>query len=200
MPELPKPKTAPALLVAPTPPSNHTGVNVQKVCEKCGTTFVIPMEDKYKKMCGRRECFNKPSYHTGGTPRSAKCVAWLNYIVERDGIDIKRDGNVGELIIRYYDPSKKKWRVYYADGYCEENRTVYEFYGDYWHGNPKVFSPGDMNHRVTPPRTFGELYAETMLREKRIRQAGYRMEVIWEQDWDRLSSIVNPVLDAGANQ
>lgn len=27
----------------------------------------------------------------------------------------------------------------YLDGYGESTKRAYEFYGDYWHGNPQVF-------------------------------------------------------------
>ena len=38
--------------------------------------------------------------------------------------------NIGE----YYIPNSK----YKADGYCKENNTIYEFLGDFWHGNPLI--------------------------------------------------------------
>ena len=37
---------------------------------------------------------------------------------------------------------------YKVDGYCYETNTVYEFHGDYWHGNPIVFDSDDTNKCV----------------------------------------------------
>lgn len=26
-----------------------------------------------------------------------------------------------------------------VDGFCEQTNTVYEYHGDYWHGNPDIY-------------------------------------------------------------
>lgn len=38
----------------------------------------------------------------------------------------------------------EKWII--VDGFNELTNTVYEFYGDYYHGNPKIFKPEDYNY------------------------------------------------------
>ena len=58
-----------------------------------------------------------------------------------------------------------------VDGYDPITNTIYEFYGDYYHGHPKLFDPKMMN--PTSKKTFGELYRLTKLREKHIIQAGF---------------------------
>jgi hypothetical protein len=35
-----------------------------------------------------------------------------------------------------------------ADGFDPKTNTIYEFYGDFWHGNPKIFRTTDINPRV----------------------------------------------------
>ncbi len=54
-----------------------------------------------------------------------------------EGIYIQYALNDGE----YQIPGTR----YKADGYCSETNTIYEFHGDYWHGNPSKFSPTDIN-------------------------------------------------------
>ena len=44
-----------------------------------------------------------------------------------------------------------------VDGYCHENNFVYEYHGNYWHGNPNMF-PQDEIHPVCKPLTYGDLY------------------------------------------
>lgn len=68
-----------------------------------------------------------------------------------------------------------------ADAYDPENNTIYEFNGDYWHGNPDVFNHNDMN-KITNC-TFGELHQRTIEREKLIKSAGYNLITIWENDF-----------------
>lgn len=63
-----------------------------------------------------------------------------------------------------------------------KDNVVYEFYGDYWHGNPKVFNENDLNPHVG--LTYGELYKNTTKREILLKKHGFKMVSIWEKDWD----------------
>ena len=29
---------------------------------------------------------------------------------------------------------------------CKETNTIFEYHGDFWHGNPKIYKPDDMNN------------------------------------------------------
>lgn len=59
---------------------------------------------------------------------------------------------------------------------------VYEFLGDYWHGNPSKYNPNDIHpHRKT---TFKSLYKDTFELFDRIKEKGYRIKYIWESDWN----------------
>lgn len=73
-----------------------------------------------------------------------------------------------------------------VDGYIPETNTIYEFWGDYWHGNPDIFSPDDMNTRNK--KTFGKLYEETQRKRKLIIAAGFNLVEIWENEFSMLST------------
>jgi hypothetical protein len=64
----------------------------------------------------------KPKY-------SQKAINWIKSIEVEHNIKIQHAENGGE----YHIPGTR-WK---ADGYCEELHTIYEYHGDYWHGNPK---------------------------------------------------------------
>lgn len=68
-----------------------------------------------------------------------------------------------------------------VDGYVSETNTVYEFYGDYWHGNPQVYDPSDINRKVG--KTFGELFETTQHKRSILLQAGYKLVEVWGSDW-----------------
>lgn len=70
------------------------------------------------------------------------------------------------------------------DGFDPLTNTIYEFYGDYWHGNPTVFEPDGVN--ALAHKTFGALYQATLARETLIKEAGYNLVSIWESDWKLL--------------
>ena len=70
---------------------------------------------------------------------------------------------------------------YRVDGYDPETNTVYEFLGDYWHGNPEVYDPDDYNKSCS--KTFGQLFDETNKRIKYIKSLGYNIITKWENEW-----------------
>ena len=122
----------------------------------------------------------EPSNHLSGK-RCPKCsiriskkeIQWLDYI----GIP----QNNRNVCIRVN--SKK----FFADGYDPITKTVYEFYGDYWHGNPEIFNQNEMNKSIK--KTFGYLYGKTINKEKILIKAGYNIISIWENDWNKLNNI-----------
>jgi len=73
---------------------------------------------------------------------------------------------------------------YTVDAYDPETNTVYEFYGDYWHGNPRRFDQTKINVSTPKKLTFGELYSNTLLREESIKQLGYNIISVWEDEFN----------------
>lgn len=71
-----------------------------------------------------------------------------------------------------------------ADGYNEKTKTVYEFWGDYWHGNPLTTDHKKINYQTK--KTFGELYANTQNKIHNIKKSGYILIDIWEYEWLKL--------------
>ena len=70
-------------------------------------------------------------------------------------------------------------KCYIVDGIYKS--TIYEFYGDYWHGNPNKYSPRKINKSVK--KTFGELHKNTMERERLLIENGYTIVSIWESEF-----------------
>ena len=61
---------------------------------------------------------------------------------------------------------------------------IHEFYGDFWHGNPAIYNPDDLNR--ANHKSYGELYTKTMNRETKLKAAGYKIVSIWENEWKTL--------------
>lgn len=76
-------------------------------------------------------------------------------------------------------------KKFYVDGYIQSTKTVYEFYGDFWHGNPKKYPPNQIN--IVNKKSFGHLYQETVKKEKELENEGYRVISIWESDFKNIS-------------
>ncbi|MBU2527636.1 MAG: zinc-ribbon domain-containing protein [Bacteroidetes bacterium] len=67
------------------------------------------------------------------------------------------------------------------DGFDPETLTVYEFLGDFWHGNPARFDPQEVN--PVNKETFGALHKKTIRRLELLRKEGYNVVFIWEYDF-----------------
>lgn len=67
---------------------------------------------------------------------------------------------------------------YKVDGLEPETNTIYEFDGDWWHGNPKYYAASDI-HPISG-RSFGDHYAATVKKRDALRAKGYNLVHIWE--------------------
>lgn len=77
-------------------------------------------------------------------------------------------------------------RIFKVDGRDPNNPNIlYELNGDYWHGNPELYDPNDINRNNK--KTFGELYAKTLEKKTSLEQAGYTVISMWENDWEQIN-------------
>lgn len=136
-------------------------------CISCNKIFLITPNNHLRGK-GCPSC----SHHTSKPARD-----WLSYIQITKGIILQTfDSEQGEYVI-----DGTRWK---ADGYDSDTNTVYEFYGDYWHGNPKKYSKDIINEICKKP--MGELYDKTIERENKIKELGYNLIIIWEMEWNEL--------------
>ena len=104
----------------------------------------------------------------------------MNFISKYYNINIQHAENDREYLI----PETK----YRADGFCKENNTIYEFHGDFWHGNPNIYKDNDIN--IITKCTYKELYDKTLIRENKIKELGYNLITIWENDWKKINKCI----------
>lgn len=78
--------------------------------------------------------------------------------------------------------------LYVADAYDKETNTIYEFHGDYWHGNPSIYQPTVINERAK--LSMGELYQQTITKRDKCIALGYRYIELWEKDWKKLKNMI----------
>jgi hypothetical protein len=118
--------------------------------------------------------YQTANHHLQGNkcPKCAKIISrqeieFLNYVDIPDTIKNRQ----------IYIKRKK------VDGYDGKTNTIYEFLGDFWHGNPKIHNKNDINRVIK--KTFGELYKNTLKRFNILKKMGYNIKYIWENDWKR---------------
>ena len=145
-------------------------VNLTIICKTHGDFEQLPRVHLRPADCFR--CSHKSF--------SKKQIQWLEIISKMKGINIQHALNENE----YKIPNT----TFKSDGYCKETNTLYEFHGDFWHGNPKIYSGEKINPKNK--KTFGELYQSTMIREQKLKSLGYNLVVMWEYDWNKINKYV----------
>ena len=101
-------------------------------------------------------------------------ILWLEWRMVRDNCFIQHKLNGGEYQIKNYP----------VDGFCKETQIVYEYNGDFWHGNPmkyNILKKDCVNRRNQI--SYGELYNDTIVKKHFIINEGYHYISIWESEW-----------------
>lgn len=107
---------------------------------------------------------------------SIKAINWLNQISTIFNINIQHIANGGEYEVKY---DNKKYKI---DGVCHELQIAFEFDGDFWHGNPDIYPPNEINNVIG--KTYGELYTKTLQKRKHLSELGWFVISVWEYDFD----------------
>ena len=70
---------------------------------------------------------------------------------------------------------------YVVDICNEEKKIAIECNGDYWHCNPEKFQADYFNSKKN--KTAQQIWEEDDLRKKNLEEIGYKVLIIWENDW-----------------
>lgn len=131
---------------------------VLMICKKCLMSFNQNPGNHLSQKNGCPKC----SKHI-----SKKETAWL------DSLNIPKENR--QVLV---PKSNRKFRV---DALVKND--IYEFYGDYWHGNLNIFNENDLNPSVN--KTYKELFDLTTRREVEFKRLGYNIISMWESDWKK---------------
>lgn len=155
---------------------------VQEAMKKHGDLYDYSLSEyldwntKVKIICKKHGIFEQRALkhiQGQGCPRCSKNISkkeilWLNSL----GIPVELRNQTIHLNQRKFIK---------VDAFDKATNTVYEFYGDYWHGNPNKHDPNNIN--AHNKKSFGALYMQTLERQNLIRAEGYNLVFIWESDF-----------------
>jgi hypothetical protein len=109
---------------------------------------------------------------------SNKSIVWLDWLAKKSGKEIQHARNVGE----YQIPNTR----FHVDGFDPISKTVFEFLGCRWHGHTCI-----NDRQAYDPRTkmsMDKLLIATDLRLAEIEAQGFKIQKIWECEFDKLLS------------
>jgi len=112
-----------------------------------------------------------PGGYSGNRRYSKKALMWLLRMERTDGCHIQHARNGREF-------RPPELSHYCVDGYCAENRTIYEFLGCYYHGcKCQPFRDGKT---LASGETLAERYEQTLEIVEQLKSAVYTVKVQWE--------------------
>ena len=127
---------------------------------------------KIEIICPKHGSFHqKPLGHLNGKGCS-KCVYHISK-PETEFLNYLKIPDIKENRQKFISPYK-------IDGY--KNNKIFEFLGDYFHGNPNKYN--SVNYNQICHKTFGELYENTIQKFNKLNDLGYSIYYIWESDWN----------------
>ena len=118
------------------------------------------------------------------------CIEWLNYLSNTLCIEIQHEHNNGEFQLR----NPKNGYFWPVDGYhncnlhnclgnlenpCQYNNNIWEFYGDYYHGNPLKYNKDHTFHG----KSYSEKHHKDLDKKKFYEEKGYKVHIKWESEW-----------------
>lgn len=118
--------------------------------------------------------YQRPLSHIHNKHGCPECISGISKISTKwlDSLNISKDYREKYIIV-----GNKRIK---PDAYVPETNTVYEFWGDYWHGNPKLYHRDDINRNNK--RKFGDLYKDTMDKRNLILSNGFNLIEKWETE------------------
>lgn len=134
----------------------NTDTKVKIICPIHGEFLQKPSKHLLA-IFGCQKCFRESTI-------SLKALLWL------DSLNIEN--------LEYEKVIETNIKTIIVDGYDPKTNTVYEYLGDYWHGNPKYYDAKKFN--LTMGKTHGELYQDTMNRILFLKEKGYKVIYEWE--------------------
>ena len=114
--------------------------------------------------------------------RGSNCPKCYNKIFRKQNewLDSLKVSNIQKQVrIQLNDGIKGEYII--ADGFNPDTNTIYEFWGNFWHGKPK-----NTKETINPKTkiSYKKSYNDTLLKRKRILNAGFKLVEIWESDWN----------------
>jgi G:T-mismatch repair DNA endonuclease (very short patch repair protein) len=100
---------------------------------------------------------------------------WLEYVSWKEGIAIRHALKGGEARLGRHNLP--------VDGFCVASKTVYQFHGCFWHGHPCSKTLGVEIH-PTKGKAMSEIYADTLEKDRYIRELGFTLRTVWECEWE----------------
>lgn len=77
-------------------------------------------------------------------------------------------------------------KKFYPDVLIRKHNIIFEFYGDYWHANPKKYKAEDK----IKDKTAKEIWEHDRKREEALCKLGFKVIIVWESDYKEQKNLI----------
>jgi hypothetical protein len=153
----------------------HIGRN-KRYCRTVNLTYLYSEIERTHLERKSANCFNQPDVVCKRPSSTSRpCQEWMKYLSVSIPNLVYLHDEQGEYTL----PESG----YMVDGFDKDKNVIYEFNGDFWHGNPSKYDKDKIN--AVTKKTFGVMYENTLRKERVCKAHGYGYVSIWESDWKR---------------
>lgn len=133
--------------------------------------------------CYGRTGDKHPMFGKKHTDEALRKIASANHLSNPDYRSIP-ERQLEELCLKIgtlqHNIQIKRWNV---DIIFNEKKIIVEMFGDFWHMNPKKYSPNDCHGFCRKNETAQQVWDRDARKVKGLNELGYQVIVIWESDW-----------------
>lgn len=152
---------------------NFKGGDITVECKNCGIIFqVLRSRSKRVKFCSQK-CLGIYSMKNHSNSMTNPEIIIMNFLIKNDIEFISQNPMYDKFIVDFYLP--------------KEN-IVIEALGDYWHGNPLIFSDEKITDRQKKARI------KDFDRRKFLEEKGHNVFYFWEKDLKKNSEELLKIL------
>jgi len=84
-------------------------------------------------------------------------------------------------------------RWYYPDIFLPRENMIIEYYGDYWHANPKTYKANDIVHHNVKAK---DIWKKDKDRIKALQSIDYKVYVVWHSDYKTdKEKVLRPIIN-----
>lgn len=144
------------------------------ICVNCNLEFTPHKSKPHQNYCSHK-CYTN---HLKGSARP-EVYKWIHKITPPKNSVSKSETDW----VKQFDITHTQYLIkvnnkhYRVDGFNENTNTVYEYLGSFWHGNPEIYNPTDINPVCKRP--YGKLYEDTLKRIQTLEGMGYTVVFKW---------------------
>lgn len=71
-----------------------------------------------------------------------------------------------------------------------EDKIIVEYFGNYWHGNPRIFKEDDL---VAYHQKAKNVWEKDRNRIQKLEKSGYKVIIVWEDEKDKIEGLIQKI-------